>query len=250
MLHAHKIPNVSGVSDSAFFIAAPIKIPLSCLREEVIGNFLNVGLLVSHLMLVIMVDLSHHLVHSMLDFVSVMIGCLFIWPVFPPVFQMASSIFGALTFKSMMNVMVQSEWSSMHLFFSLKACNQCVGITITFWFSPISESTNQLSRVMDSFNLTSCDIIYHSFGCLVEMFGNLMSCLLMWFVLEPIPPFLCIVIIRLPVSGDWDISVVWVRLLNINATLFPMFQLSFICTILINFTRNGIEVSLLFAKLP
>jgi len=62
------------------------------------------------------------------------------------------------------------------------------------------------------------------FGGLVEMFGNLSSFLLVSFVREPIVPFLLVLTKLLPVDGDWDLSVVWVRFLKINSEVFLNFM--------------------------
>jgi len=62
--------------------------------------------------------------------------------------------------------------------FSLKAFNKSFSIAMASWLSPSNVSTNQFTGVFDGVNLTSSDIIDHSFGGLVEMLGNLFGFLL------------------------------------------------------------------------
>jgi len=108
----------------------------------------------------------------------------------------------------MTNVMIDIHGITMSDSFSLKAFNQSFAIALASWFDPSSESTNQFTGVFDGVNLTSSDIIDHSLGGLVEMFGNFSSFLLMCFVNEPMVPLLLVLSKLLPVDGDRDLSVV------------------------------------------
>lgn len=199
---------------SALSVAAPGGVSLSSFFKEMMGNSHSILSLASHFLNEALCDFLSHMSNSSLSSSGFVSKCVSLFPGWIKM-NLATWLLSTMS-------RVEVPWSIIVPWvLTIKALNKCFGIARVMWFSPLGKVINEFTSTSNNSNLSSSDVINHSFGSIVEMFSNFLNFWCLWFVFEPLSPMHGVILYSSPVIGCSNCSIV-IGVINMDTHFFKL----------------------------